>query len=276
MKIIILVEDLKAGGRLKNEHGLSLYIEKDDKKYLLDVGKSDVFIKNAKKLGVDISDIDAVFISHNHYDHIGGLKAFFKVNYKAKVYLKEDAKNQYYAKEHGIIIKISGEKKIYSKYLDRFVFVKENFKLNDIYILSDIMSDEAFFCQDKRLLKKQDEKYVSDDFSHEMFIGIKEKGKIHVLSSCSHRGIVNILKTVEKRIKIPIGMVIAGLHMSAKGGKAINCSEDYFSSVMLELEKMQSDKIYTCHCTGLFAFKKLKKQLGDKIEYIKTGETIII
>ena len=66
MKIIILVEDLKAGGRLKNEHGLSLYIEKDDKKYLLDVGKSDVFIKNAKKLGVDISDIDAVFISHNH------------------------------------------------------------------------------------------------------------------------------------------------------------------------------------------------------------------
>lgn len=276
MKVVILIENLKAQKHLKSEHGLSVYIEKDEKKYLLDVGQSGAFIKNADKLGVDVSDIDAVFISHNHYDHIGGLKAFFKKNRKAKVYLSSKAKEKCYAKQKSIVINIGGNEKLYSKYPERFEFLTKNYELNGIHMVMDSVGDKEFFCQDKKLVIKQNGKYVPDDFEHEMFLCIEEKGKVHVLSSCSHRGIVNILKTVKREIKQPIGIVLAGLHMSAKGGKELNCSIEYLDMVADEIKTIKMDKLYTCHCTGIKAYEELKSRTGEKTEYIKTGDILEI
>ncbi|HTO38585.1 MAG TPA: MBL fold metallo-hydrolase, partial [Brumimicrobium sp.] len=72
MKIITLVDNRTQSESLETEHGLSLYIETDDNlKILYDTGQSDLFIHNANKLGVDLSAIDRVVISHGHYDHIG-------------------------------------------------------------------------------------------------------------------------------------------------------------------------------------------------------------
>ena len=60
------------------EHGLSLYIEENGKKYLFDTGQSGVFLKNAKELGVNLENLDGIILSHGHYDHCGGLEEFVK------------------------------------------------------------------------------------------------------------------------------------------------------------------------------------------------------
>ena len=89
MKIVTLIENLADSPGLVAEHGLSLYIDTGDKKILFDTGQSGLFIQNAQKLGVDVSEIDALVISHGHYDHTGGLRPFLEVNKKAKVFAKK-------------------------------------------------------------------------------------------------------------------------------------------------------------------------------------------
>lgn len=90
MKIINLVENTKKGECL-NEHGLSFYVETKKHKLLIDTGASDMFIQNAECLGVDLTQIDTVILSHGHYDHSGGLLPFAKLNPSAKIYLKDTA-----------------------------------------------------------------------------------------------------------------------------------------------------------------------------------------
>ena len=59
---------------LESEHGLSLYVEYDNKKILFDASQSDIFLKNAFKLSVDLKKLDAIVLSHGDYDHGNGLK----------------------------------------------------------------------------------------------------------------------------------------------------------------------------------------------------------
>jgi len=80
MIIKTLVENTAVSKEYECEHGLSLYIETNKHKILFDLGKSDLFLKNAKRLNVDITEVDLVVISHGHYDHGGGLGAFLKTN----------------------------------------------------------------------------------------------------------------------------------------------------------------------------------------------------
>lgn len=83
LKIICLVEDI-AKDPLMGEHGLSLYIESDIR-ILFDMGQSRLFAENARKLGVDLRDVDVAVISHGHYDHGGGLMHFLEINDSADV-----------------------------------------------------------------------------------------------------------------------------------------------------------------------------------------------
>lgn len=58
------------------ESALSIYIENGEKKYIFDTGYSDVYLKNAERLGIELESLDSVIISHGHNDHTGGL-AFY-------------------------------------------------------------------------------------------------------------------------------------------------------------------------------------------------------
>lgn len=91
MRLVTLIENEKLDlPGIKSEHGLCLYIETESNKILLDVGRTKRFLHNARKLNIDISEIDSVFISHGHFDHGGGLEYFLRNNSKAKIYIKRN------------------------------------------------------------------------------------------------------------------------------------------------------------------------------------------
>ena len=96
---ISYAESRRRKDEVQTEHGLSILLETDEHRMLLDTGASDVFIRNAEKMGIELGTVDYVFISHGHSDHAGGLQYFVERNGKAKVVVSPDAMSgKFYSK----------------------------------------------------------------------------------------------------------------------------------------------------------------------------------
>ena len=89
-KITTLVENCVYGRKLQAEHGLSLYIETSGHRLLFDTGASDLFIRNARLLHIDLQKVDYLILSHGHSDHTGGLRYFLELNTQATVVCKRE------------------------------------------------------------------------------------------------------------------------------------------------------------------------------------------
>lgn len=280
MKISVLVENSVCSTSdlaVKPEHGLSLHIEVNGLKILFDVGKSDLFARNAKEMGIDLTEVDFLFISHGHYDHGGGLKHFLEINKKAKIYMHEHANNKHYAKLLGFIpLYIGLNSKIVEKNIDRIQFInKDELITDDMILLEGFKHDFPLPKGNLSLYEKNDKKLVHDHFKHEILLLLKEKGKNVVLTACSHSGIINMMeKSNEVLNGEKINAVFGGLHTY---NPATRKNEDklYLDNLASEMEKSNS-VFYTGHCTGEKNFLYLKEKLGDSIKSMNTGEVIII
>ena len=109
MKWTVLSDNRSYDCCLSTEHGLSILLTTDQHKILLDTGASDLFIRNAELLGIDLSDVDYVFISHGHSDHAGGLRYFMEHNQKAKVIVSPDAMGGKFFSKRGNLHNITTE-----------------------------------------------------------------------------------------------------------------------------------------------------------------------
>ncbi|MTK11887.1 MAG: MBL fold metallo-hydrolase [Clostridiaceae bacterium] len=280
MKITVLIENTK--GELEdliNEHGLSLYIEKDNKRILFDTGKTNNFIINAQKLGINLEDIDAVVLSHGHADHGGGLLSFLKINDRAKVYMKRKVFGDYYSGNILFKKSIGINKEVFEKYSSRIEYV-DNFTeiMEDIFIITDIQRNHKIPEGNKYLFVKEGNKIVNDKFEHELIMVIKENEGICVFSGCSHNGTVNMIEAVNKSFSgTNIKALIGGFHLAKIPAMDIfSTSQDEIDLIINKIVNEKIEKVYTGHCTGEKAYNKLKQGLGDKIEYIRTGSEIQI
>ncbi len=265
MKIITLLDNLTYKKNLVAEHGFSLYIE-ESKKILFDTGQSSKFIDNALHLGLNLSEIDFVVISHGHFDHTGGLKDFFSVNKKAKILFKKEALFRKYKNKSYIGIPFNFE-----IFKERSIFVENSYSLDENITI--VPSIKIYNNQDTHFtdfyIKDENDNFVKDDFSDELFLVIKKDNKINIISGCSHRGITNIIENAKELFKHPINSIIGGFHISSEKKENILKIADYF-------EKNSIDKIFTCHCTGIESYTILKNRMSEKIFYNFTGNEIII
>ena len=97
-KLTIIVDNTSTG-LLKGEWGLSVLVEYNDKKILVDAGASDLFLKNMRGLGIEVKDIDYGVLSHAHYDHANGIPAFFENNDKSGFYIRDSVDANCYGTE---------------------------------------------------------------------------------------------------------------------------------------------------------------------------------
>ena len=152
--------------RLETEHGLSILLETERHRILLDTGASDVFIRNAEKTSLDLSTVDYVFISHGHSDHAGGLKHFVKMNDKAKIIVSPDAlKGKFYSKRQGLHSITATWPEMPS---ERLLTVGHSGSVgDDIYIMAHIPQIHPMPEGNRHLFaEKADGSCVRDDFRH--------------------------------------------------------------------------------------------------------------
>ncbi|MDK0584733.1 MBL fold metallo-hydrolase [Clostridium perfringens] len=273
LRITTLVENTKISDEYENKHGLSFHIETEKHNILFDLGPKNTFLTNAKKLNINLEEVDIVVISHGHNDHGGGLEEFLKINNKAKVYIHKDAFNEYYSMA-GIFKKYIGLDKELKKN-PRIILTEGDMKIDDeLYLFSVVENRHKVSKFNKVLYKRVDGMYLEDDFVHEQSLIITENNKNVLMGGCAHNDIRNIIDKAEVIIGKDLDYVISGFHIF-NPSTGISESDLFINTLGDNLNK-RNTKFYTCHCTGMRAFKMLEEKLQDKIEYISTGQILNI
>ena len=246
MKITVLADNnSRIDNYLLAEPALSLHLEVDDKKILFDCGYSDVFIKNAKKLGVDLSSVNNIVLSHGHNDHTGGL-----------VYLPTNKNITLIA--HPNIF----DKKYDSDGIEYGCPVSQG-QLEEKFNVK--LEQGAYWLTDNLCYLGEIENNLSDDIDDSALVYKSSKGLV-IIVGCSHSGIINIIKYAQKVTREEkVYAILGGMHL-------LNLHTEELSVLVQELILYNINCIYPCHCCDLNAKIELAKYL--KIGEICTGDVI--
>lgn len=271
MIVKVLLEDTTDDKKFKTAHGLSLYIETKDTKLMMDIGPDDGYLKNAKKLDVHISDVEYLVISHGHYDHGENIQKFFNKNKKAACYVSNNAfKDLAKKKPRGYYdIGIKRPRKT-----NRLVYVDKNMDINSrIHLFSEVPYVKNPI-GDQYLFSYEEGTYIPDLFDHEIYLVIEEDNNVVLFSGCSHKGIGQIISTIEKTMGKSITHVIAGFHFSHYNSFHL-AEADYLQKLGSKFFA-EDREYYACHCTGEEAFLDLKKEMKHTLNRVRTGSVIKI
>lgn len=298
MKITVLIEDTASNDNLTNEAGLSIFIETDRERILLDTGRSGNFADNAGKLGINLARVDACVISHAHYDHSGGLDRFFKINKTTPVFMHESAVGDYFVNQSGkwpLPVSIIAHPFVrysesLSKYIgidtavveanrDRIHFISQAQQVTtNAWLITNIVRNHPVPKGNRFLLEKNHEKLQKDTFRHEIILAIKEPDGIVLFSGCCHNGILNMIDAVEDRFDdLPIKAIVGGFHLVLQTGKdRMSCSPAQAKAMANAFIEKDIKSIYTGHCTGRQAFDTLETHLDERLHHLSTGLFFII
>ena len=269
MKIITLVENSCDNENCIAEHGLSIYNETEKHKLLLDTGQTDAVVKNAEVLGIDLSAVDTVILSHGHYDHSGGILPFSQINHTAQIVMQRFATEPHFNGERYIDI----DKAILD--LPNVRLIEGDVQLDDeLFLFSGITGRRCYPQGNRKLSRMENGVQVPDDFVHEQSLIIKQNGKRWLLSGCAHNGILNILDRYKELFDSHLDYVITGFHMMKRERKHTEEEKAVIIQTAQELAKMNTF-FYSGHCTGIPAFEMMKDIMGDKLIALHSGEEIL-
>ncbi|MBD5401920.1 MBL fold metallo-hydrolase [bacterium] len=243
MKLAVLVDN---NTNLENclipEHGLSFYIEDDDKKIIFDCGTTDAFIKNAYKMGIDLEYVTDIILSHSHDDHIGGFMKLKMLYQKfSNIGIEFRTKNIY---AHPKIFETElennnstpGEKNIHLEKEE----IRKVFNIIDTK-KAQAITDKFYLTGEIPVIHEVKKDYTQDEIA----LIYKSKAGLVIISGCSHSGLENIIeqaKAVTGESKI--NTIIGGIYL-------INRSVEEVHELGHYLKEQNIEYIYPCHCTDL-------------------------
>jgi len=268
MKLTVLVDNNTIIDRyFLAEPGVSLYIEQGGKRILLDVGYSDVFIKNAQKMNIDLRTLDYVVLSHGHLDHTWGLDPLVRLYTESNIEglphkrpttlahpLAFFSKTIDDLKEVGSFISRDKLSKHFAIELsknpvwltDRLLFLSEIERKNDFEGKKPIGS----------IMKPSGEEpdYLYDDTA----LVYKSPQGLVIITGCSHSGICNIVEQAKKLCKEErVIDIVGGLHL-------LNPSKEQLRGTLEYMKKLNPKQMHACHCTDLNSKIALSKVVNLK------------
>ena len=258
MKLTVL-SDAKARNGFRSEHGLSFYIEADQRRLLFDTGASQTFIHNAERLGIDLDHIDMVVLSHGHYDHGDGLPF---VKHTTLVSHPGCFVRRYRKKGHEYLgISLDGK-----EIRDRFDLrpSEKPFRLSEhLYFLGEIPRIHGFESwESPYILENGKEDLIVDDSG---LACVTESGLV-VVSGCAHSGICNMTSHAIKIAGVKkVRAVIGGFHLK-NADERTRKTVEYF-------KEMGVKDVYPSHCTMGPALEMFHEVFG--LNEVKVGQEFL-
>ena len=281
---------------LISEFGLSMHAQSqrgsETRNLLMDFGFTGEALKNnLNLLGIDPAALDAVVLSHGHYDHFGGLVGFLQeYNHmlKPKLPLYIGGEECFCAREwvgppvsgnFGVLDRrVLEQTDLTVTYADRASMVADHaFTTGQIGLNSfekvlspstmKIGFGDGVGCYSRKLPQEEQTKsIIPDQFQHELATAFNVKGRgLVALTACSHRGVVNTIKQAQAVSGVTkVHAVIGGFHLAPY-------PEDYVRQTIAALKEMDIDYVIPLHCSGEVFYELAKAEMPAKLLRSYTG-----
>jgi 7,8-dihydropterin-6-yl-methyl-4-(beta-D-ribofuranosyl)aminobenzene 5'-phosphate synthase len=260
VKVSILCDNAP-GRHMLSEHGLSYHIETNEATLLLDAGASDVFLQNARKMDIDIGKVDAVILSHGHWDHGNGLPYLPKglpLFAHPAVF-----KKRFHRGRENSYVGLGFEREFAMEHFDLTLIDSPVVFGNTIHFLGAIPRVNDFESKKTAFV---DEVGAPDFVPDDSGVAIETAQGLIVISGCAHAGIVNTVQHARNITGIStVRAVMGGFHLKQ--------NDDITRRTINELKKLQVKQVFPAHCTDLPAMAMFFEAFGSK--RICTGDEMI-
>ena len=273
IKLTTLSENTASMPGLLAEWGLSILVETDNYKVLLDTGLDISAAYNAAIMGIDLSKVDRIVLSHGHRDHTGGLRYVLNAMRKrievvahpdiwAAKYSRTFSKKEQYAG-------IPFVREALENWGASFRLTEEPVWITDnIVTTGEIAMHTEYEKIDRELLVKEGGKLRPDPLRDDLALVIKTQAGLIVVLGCGHRGMINTLHHARKITGVE------QIHMAVGGTHLLHASREQMDLTIAELKRLGVQKIGVSHCTGLPAAAILFQEFGDNFFFNNTGNII--
>jgi len=266
LRLTVLVDNTSPSTDLLAEHGLALLLETDRGAVLFDTGASThALTANAARLGVSLSGVTSVLLSHGHYDHTGGLPAVLAAAPSARVYYHWRCTAQRWGRRWWVRkpIGMPAESRAALSRL-RHVAVGKPQDLPEGLRLSGPIPGPAAPAQ-KRFLADTDGGPRPDTFEDEMFALVRTAPGWVLVTGCCHRGVENTLAhAMTLTGGEPVHAILGGLHLKDFRPRDLE-------PVVAALRGAGVREVLCGHCTGEAAQEYLASHLESRVQPIHVG-----
>lgn len=275
VRVTTLSENTAGDINLLAELGLSILVETESMKILLDTGLSISAAHNADILGIDLSAIDKIVLSHGHGDHTGGLREVLrKVRKRVEVIAHPNiwaAKYRRYPDRRERFIGIPFAREELEYLGASFTLSREPVWISDdIVSTGEIPMVTEFEDIDPEMYVKEDSEWRPDPLLDDRALIIKTEKGLVVILGCAHRGAINTLYHAREVIGVErIRTVIGGTHL-------VRATKERVLLTVAALQELGVQRIGISHCTGLPAAVMLAQQLGDAFFFNNAGTQVTL
>jgi len=261
MKLTILCDDTVASDRCLAEHGLSVLVEPPNRhRWLLDTGTTDVFLRNAERMGVPLDGLAGIAISHGHDDHTGGLGFCGGLRGEPLVYGHPYVWHKQYDVTEGKPVRVMGMSAPSRKYASpRFRPVNGTSMLeDDLYFFTDIPREPGSYAPTEGKFFNEDGTGPCPIIDDATLVVRTPRGLVAIFG-CAHAGYVNILKAV--RAAFPgerLLSVVGGLHLGS-------ATDQVLAEAVASTGAFKADQFtfHGGHCTGEKTTAYFRDAFGD-------------
>ena len=278
MKVTCVVDDAVCDhSPFWGEHGLAFLIETESGSVLFDTGQSGtVLLHNLKLLGIEPAAINALAISHAHYDHTGGLPALLDWGSVGDLrptgiplYAHPDLFRERFSRREGAVkfVGLPLDREALEQRLTLQLSDEPTEILPGVWTTGEITDRaEPEGRSDHHLVRGPGgmEGWEPDPYRDDMTLVLETEGGLVALCGCCHAGLLNTLAHVRRTFGPDITAVAGGTHL-------LHADEAHLRRVIEVLRELGVPRLYLNHCTGQRAYVTLAQAFGEKVAPCPAG-----